>query len=201
MKHKIIVLATKLAQQYGLNAFSYANLAKELGIAKASIHHYFPSKDDLAIEILSIYGEIFFTAVSAISEASPIAKLNDYVTLFESVSTSGDKICLCLMYGADFLSIPPLAQNLVREFYLKNEDWLSNLFISAGDNDIIAQSKAKLLFSQLQGLLIRSRLMFPENTKPQAAPQLAEVVIGGQELFRYNEDQSLKQIIGKLYLN
>lgn len=201
MKHKIIVLATKLAQQYGLNAFSYANLAKELGISKASIHHYFPSKDDLAIEILSIYSEAFFTAVSGIIEDSPINKLNDYVTLFESVSNSGNKICLCLMYGADFLSIPPPAKNLVREFYLKNENWLSKLFISAGDSDTMAKSKAKLLFSQLQGLLIRNRLVCLENTKPQTSSQLADILIGGQDLFGHNGNTSLKQIIGTLYLN
>ncbi len=46
---KILEVADTLIQKNGFEGFSYADLAKELGIRKASIHHHFPSKNDLGI--------------------------------------------------------------------------------------------------------------------------------------------------------
>ena len=39
----------------GYAAFSYADLEKMVGIRKASIHHYFPKKEDLGVEIVETY--------------------------------------------------------------------------------------------------------------------------------------------------
>ena len=39
--------AQHLVQTRGYHAFSYADIAEEVGSRKASIHYYFPSKTDL----------------------------------------------------------------------------------------------------------------------------------------------------------
>lgn len=158
MKAKIIQLATNLAQKYGLNAFSYSDLAKEIGIAKASIHHYFPAKDDLAQEILVQYSANFIAQLPS-PEQDPETRLKAYIELFNQVAQTQDKICLCLMYASDFMTISPSAQQQVQDFYHKNEAWLAQLFIANNDSEEYAQAKSQLLFSQLQGLLVRSRLM------------------------------------------
>lgn len=157
MKEKIIRLATSLAQQYGLNAFSYNDLAKELGIAKASIHHYFPNKHDLAYEILRLYILDFQNQLLALESLPVTEKLKGYIKIFSQVATSSNKICLCLMYAADLLSLEPRTQQLVQGFFLTNEAWLQTIFNQ--DSAEIAQQKSQLLFSQLQGLLIRNRLL------------------------------------------
>ena len=54
-RDRILDSAQALAQTRGFNAFSYADIAGELGIRKASIHHHFPSKFDLEAELLSRY--------------------------------------------------------------------------------------------------------------------------------------------------
>jgi TetR/AcrR family transcriptional repressor of nem operon len=47
--NKIIGAADKYIQKNGFSGFSYTDLAQEIGIKKASIHYYFPSKMDLGI--------------------------------------------------------------------------------------------------------------------------------------------------------
>ena len=45
----ILRITDTLIQQRGFLGFSYADLEKEIGIRKASIHHHFPRKTDLGI--------------------------------------------------------------------------------------------------------------------------------------------------------
>ena len=44
---RILDVAERLAQTQGYNGFSYADIAAELGITKASLHYHFASKADL----------------------------------------------------------------------------------------------------------------------------------------------------------
>ncbi|MCA8089277.1 TetR/AcrR family transcriptional regulator, partial [Burkholderia cenocepacia] len=41
-----------LMRSMGYAAFSYADLAETVGIRKASIHHHFPTKEDLGVAIV-----------------------------------------------------------------------------------------------------------------------------------------------------
>ena len=43
----ILDIAERLVQRRGFNGFSYADIAAELGITKASLHYHFPSKAEL----------------------------------------------------------------------------------------------------------------------------------------------------------
>jgi len=47
--------AERAARARGYDGFSYADLASEVGIRKASIHHHFPTKADLALELMRRY--------------------------------------------------------------------------------------------------------------------------------------------------
>ena len=44
-----------LIRSRGYSGFSYADLSTAVGIRKASIHHHFPSKTDLAVALLDAY--------------------------------------------------------------------------------------------------------------------------------------------------
>lgn len=51
-RNEIIRIGSELIRSVGYNAFSYADIAKTLGIKNAAIHYYFPSKSDLGVEII-----------------------------------------------------------------------------------------------------------------------------------------------------
>src|SRR5215211_135610 len=44
---RILDLAERLVQTRGFNGFSYADIASELGLTKASLHYHFPTKAEL----------------------------------------------------------------------------------------------------------------------------------------------------------
>ncbi|MDP2026901.1 TetR/AcrR family transcriptional regulator [Sulfuriferula sp.] len=41
-----------MVQRRGFNDFSYADIANEVGIRKASLHHHFPTKTDLGLALI-----------------------------------------------------------------------------------------------------------------------------------------------------
>lgn len=44
--------AERAARQRGYDGFSYADLAGDVGLRKASIHHHFPTKATLALALI-----------------------------------------------------------------------------------------------------------------------------------------------------
>ncbi|MDH8172912.1 DUF417 family protein [Klebsiella pneumoniae] len=69
---KILRLTDTLIQQRGFLGFSYADLEKEIGIRKASIHHHFPGKTDPIISstwlnilyiLFGVHGGSYFLGV------------------------------------------------------------------------------------------------------------------------------------------
>ncbi|MEM6362754.1 MAG: TetR/AcrR family transcriptional regulator, partial [Bacteroidota bacterium] len=51
-RESIIALAENHIQQNGYNAFSYYDIAIQLGIKNAAVHYYFPKKEDLLKAVL-----------------------------------------------------------------------------------------------------------------------------------------------------
>jgi hypothetical protein len=45
--------ANRLARTRGFDAFSYADLSKDIGLRKVSIHYHFPTKADLALDLIA----------------------------------------------------------------------------------------------------------------------------------------------------
>ena len=46
-------------QVRGFNGFSYADIASELGITKASLHYHFPGKAELGEALIERYADRF----------------------------------------------------------------------------------------------------------------------------------------------
>ncbi len=63
---RILDLAERLVQTRGFNGFSYADIASELGVTKASLHYHFPTKAELGRRLISRYGEEFARALADI---------------------------------------------------------------------------------------------------------------------------------------
>src|ERR1700683_5254922 len=83
----ILDVAEKLAQTRGYNGFSYADIAAQLGVTKASLHYHFPSKAELGRALIERYRVLFGAALDAIDQQTkePHEKLKQYVGLYNSV--------------------------------------------------------------------------------------------------------------------
>src|SRR5450755_4498567 len=99
----VLDVAEQLAQMRGYNGFSYADIATQLGVTKASLHYHFPSKAELGRALVGRYRGVFGAELELIDRQStdPREKLRKYVGLYESV-LSNDRMCLCGMLAAEY---------------------------------------------------------------------------------------------------
>ena len=65
-RSRILDIGERLVQVRGFNGFSYADVAAEMSVTKASLHYHFPSKADLGEAIVARYAERFADALVSI---------------------------------------------------------------------------------------------------------------------------------------
>ena len=125
---QILDVAERLAQTRGFNGFSYADIAAELGITKASLHYHFATKADLGRALIERYTSSFGAALSKIESSGldATAQLRQYVQVYGDV-LSDDRLCLCGMLAAEVTTLPDLMQSAIRKFFDENEVWLKRV--------------------------------------------------------------------------
>jgi TetR/AcrR family transcriptional repressor of nem operon len=159
-KTAIMDTAQELIKSGGANAMSYQDISDAVGIRKASIHHHFPTKDDLIQAVIERYAEWVFGLMDEIfaSKLDPASKLRKYAALFEATLSEGkrDKACLFAMLGAELSSLRSPSAAGVRRFYQENETRLARVieegrekgqFNFKGD----AKRVAAMFFALLEG--------------------------------------------------
>ncbi|MEA2420750.1 MAG: TetR/AcrR family transcriptional regulator, transcriptional repressor for nem operon [Thermoleophilaceae bacterium] len=122
---EILDTAERLVQVRGFNGFSYADIAVQLGITKASLHYHFPSKAELGRALIERYSERFGDALAEIDAAGEdaSAKLAAYAEIYAGVLRD-QRMCLCGMLAADYDTLPDPMRAAVVTFFDRNEAWL-----------------------------------------------------------------------------
>lgn len=122
--------AEAACRQHGFDGFSYADMAREVGIAKPSIHHHFPQKADLALALIERYHDEFFTALSAISASGQSAgiKVADYVQLHRNALKGGTCVCLSVALGMGRMSLSDAVTAKLDRFFASSINWLEAVF-------------------------------------------------------------------------
>ncbi len=130
-KEQIIKAAAELIQTRGYSAFSYQDLSDKLGIRKASIHHHFATKEDLAHALLTKY-RVKFTewAEKQDSEPSHVKKLENYFFMFTDLSCEGRKICLGGVFCAEWNVISTLVRQGLKELQDAQRQWLTKVILA-----------------------------------------------------------------------
>lgn len=161
-REQLLSHAQLLIRQRGYNGFSYRDLAEQVGVKTASIHYYFPCKDDLLIESINDYSAKEARLMQEIDAGLPASeRLNRYAALFYGTPT--DQICLCGMLAADFASLSDRAREAVQSFYRTHERWLGKV-VADGQLDGSLEwagnpeAAGRYLFAAFQGALMSSRL-------------------------------------------
>ena len=125
---QILDAGERLVQERGFNGFSYADIARELGVTKAALHYHFASKAELGDALIERYAQRFFDALGRVDldVADAREKLRAYAQLYADVFRD-DRMCLCGMLAADYATLPdPMRARVVR-FFDDNEVWLGRV--------------------------------------------------------------------------
>lgn len=93
----------------GYFGFSYADIAEVVGIRKASIHHYFPSKVDLVVATLKEYRAKLVEAAGGLDNnvTDPMQRLKLYLHHWEECVQSNNRpICIAALLSAELTALP-----------------------------------------------------------------------------------------------
>src|SRR5450631_1044125 len=183
----ILDVAEQLAQTRGYNGFSYADIAAQLGVTKASLHYHFPSKAQLGTALIDRYQKTFGDALDAIDRKTeePAEKLRRYVDLYDSVLRN-DRMCLCGMLAAEYATLPAPMQEGLTSFFDANERWLTAVLHGGVQIGVFvltesANARARVLLGALEGAMLVARSYGDSHRfRAAAAFLLEDLDRGGQ---------------------
>ena len=160
---RVLDAAERLVQVRGFNGFSYADIAAELHITKASLHYHFATKADLGEALITRYAARFFAALDAADTdgTSAPAKLSAYAKLYADV-LSQQRMCLCGMLAAEYPTLPGPMQSAVLEFFDHNETWLQAVLEQGRSEGSLeftgpARDTARMIIGGLEGAMLVTR--------------------------------------------
>jgi TetR/AcrR family transcriptional repressor of nem operon len=187
----ILDVAERLAQTLGYNGFSYADIAVQLGVTKASLHYHFPSKADLGRALVERYRGIFGAALETIDQRTrePREKLRQYIGLYESV-LSNERMCLCGMLAAEHATLPAPMREELKSFFDANERWLTVVLEQGHRAGVLrftesARERARVLIGALEGAMLVARSYgSPHRFQAAAAYVLADLGADGHTIKR-----------------
>ena len=109
-RSKLLQKAAALSQTVGYDALSLQELANELGIRKASIFHYFSSKDELACAVIEADMKLFADWRETVEHLPPQERLTRYFDHYRNMISHGH-VCP----GGAFAVSWPMLQGRVKD--------------------------------------------------------------------------------------
>jgi TetR/AcrR family transcriptional repressor of nem operon len=159
----ILDAAERLVQTRGFNAFSYADVAAELGVTKPALHYHFAGKAELGEALIARYTTRFSEALETIDSGkeNAVQKLDAYADLYAQVLAQ-NRMCLCGMLAADYHTLPEPMRQAVIAFFDDNENWLASVLDQGrhdGTLELDGSSRevAQMIIGSLEGAMLVAR--------------------------------------------
>lgn len=135
-REKLVDLGEAAIRSRGYTGFSYADIARDAGIRKASIHHHFPTKADLGLAVLERYSSRLSEALRKIGKTHATAGANmlELIKFYRDACGEGDQLCLCVALSANIHAIDDAVHRRLSSTNQMTCDWIADL-MSAGRKD------------------------------------------------------------------
>ncbi len=167
-KQAILDAAEELMLTRGYNGFSYQDVAKIVGIRKASIHYHFASKEILGTAFVDRYFSRFQVWREHAADLPVEYKLTSLLEMFKHVSDNAEKICPLGMLTAEYPTLPKSLQDALRKLLGEMDAWLVQT-LSQGQADKILKPEppapvlAKLIINALSASVKMARVFHDLN--------------------------------------
>ena len=157
-------LGEQAIRMHGYGGFSYADLARDAGIRKASIHHHFPAKADLGLAVLERYAERLEARLEEIGAQSACAgaALRSAVDLYRDALGEGNSRCLCAALAGDGKQSSPAIMKRLAAANAMVTSWFRGVLADGQKDGTIAaveapDREAAAMLAQLQGAQLLAR--------------------------------------------
>lgn len=162
---ELLLQAEILVRGRGYSGFSYGDLAETVKIRKASIHHHFPTKTDLALALVAAYDARYDAALDAILAGADdaVARIEAYGRLYLG-GVEDDLGCLCAVLAVERDALPEALRASIVRFFEKHIAWLERVLAQGlADGSVRRGSPpgatARLIVATLEGALLLERVL------------------------------------------
>lgn len=173
-KQQILELSADLLREKGFSGFSYQDLAKAMGINKASVHHHFPQKVELGLALCDWTEEWLKQGFDHFdsSNDSAVERLSHYLATAARHTFQEQKICPVSALNTELVRLPPAMQQRLAELAQYELNWIEMVIAAAqqaGDVKPLASPKemAQLFIHSCKGALYYGRLQIDLTTGKQ----------------------------------
>lgn len=164
-KENIIAIAERHIQKYGYNAFSYHDIASELGIKNAAVHYHFPRKESLLVEVVRQALESFEDLKKAAEiDDNFLQRLFRFLSIYDHNLDRHNRVCLIGALATDFYTLQAPVHVQLKSLVQTIKSWLSDVmekgresgeFVFQGNSD----DRAALICSSMAGALQLARIL------------------------------------------
>lgn len=155
---RIIAAAERRMREGGFHGFSFREIAADVGIKSASVHHHFPTKDDLGAAVVRSYTDRFLESLGDPGDPgrSPETLKTLYIDAFRQSFGEECRMCICGLLSTESSSTPPGVTAAVRNFFERNIAWLGTVLArsapGAGPEDV--RTRALRIVAMLEGAML-----------------------------------------------
>ncbi len=135
-KTALLDSAERAARTRGIDGFSFADLALEVGIRKPSIHYHFATKDALTLALMQRYHAHMAVTCADIDRAQTTGgeRIAALVAAYRRAHNGGTSLCLCVALSASRESLPAAVITHIGHYRQMVIAWLADAF-AAGQSD------------------------------------------------------------------
>ena len=143
-KETIVLLGDELIRKKGYNAFSYADISKQLNVKNAAIHYHFPTKPDLAEAVVDFHTDSFNRFTEKASSRNEADQIKMFLNFYASIQLSG-KLCVIGSFAGDWNSMEEEIQHKVTEFTEHVLSWITDTLSKGKEKNLLSfSSPAKI---------------------------------------------------------
>jgi len=178
-REKILRLAEQMIRTGGVNGFSFREIAQEIGIKSASVHHYFPTKEDLTLEVAQCSKKQFLASLATFDAEcqSPKDKLQSYCDLFINLFQASELSCPFGVLFTESHQLPDSVKQVVLSFVAENISWLEIVLKEIHSDDKQSsqhRGKAEMIFCSIEAAMGVATLQGDKET----LVNICDVVMG-----------------------
>jgi TetR/AcrR family transcriptional repressor of nem operon len=136
----ILACSRMLIVSGGYNGFSYADIAKVVGIRKPSIHHHFPSKAELVKTLLERYLVEAREGVENLERAlpGPLDQLRTYINYWKAcIGDDSAPFCVCALLANELPVLPQEVALQVRSYFRFLSGWLTSVLEHGAEQGVV----------------------------------------------------------------
>ncbi|MEO1089516.1 MAG: TetR/AcrR family transcriptional regulator [Pseudomonadota bacterium] len=154
---RVLDAAEARFRRYGFHGTSFRDLAGDVGIKSASVHHHFPTKADLGRAVADRYAQRFLEALGDPRDPSRTrdAKIARLVRGFREALQADNVMCLCGVLATESDGLPAKVTSSVATFFRLTIQWTETA-LGGGDE---AAAEARRLVALLEGAMMLASVL------------------------------------------